>query len=215
MPNLSHLAHKLAQHMQDSLPGPRAQQAMAPQPRRNNPQAEARALRQAGVLLLLYLRQDRLHIPLIVRPEYDGPHSGQVALPGGRRERGDPDLWHTAMREAEEEIGMPSHAVAQIGQLTPLYIPNSHYMVTPFLAWQTQPHAFVPDPNEVRQILEIPVQQLQDPARIQRETWLIRGREVDVPYYAIQDFPVWGATAMILAEFLRLLATEPASQCLV
>ncbi len=195
--------------MQDSLPGPQAQQVMSPQPRRNNPQADDRALRQAGVLLLLYLQQARLHIPLIVRPDYDGPHSGQIALPGGRREHGDPDLWHTALRETEEEIGLPARSVAPIGQLTPLYIPNSHYMVTPFLAWQTQPHAFTPDPQEVRQILEIPVQQLQDPSRLRREIWHIRGREVDVPYYAIQNLPVWGATAMILAEFLTLLASTP------
>ncbi len=206
---LSSLVHRLVLQMQNSLPGPEAQQVMAPTPRRNNPQAEGRTLRHAGVLLLLYLQDNSLHIPLIVRSEYDGPHSGQVALPGGRQEEGDQDLWHTAIRETEEEIGVPSQSVELVGQLTSLYIPNSHYMVTPFLGWQIQPYPFAPDPNEVRQILEIPVKHLQDPSRIRRETWNIRGLEVDVPFYAIQEFSIWGATAMILAEFLSLLASTP------
>ncbi len=195
--------------MQKALPGPQAQQRMAPYPRHNNLQARNRPLRQAGVLLLLYLRDNELYVPLIVRSEYDGPHSGQVALPGGRQENRDPDLWHTAIRETEEEIGLSSQAVLPIGQLTSLYIPNSHYRVTPFLGWQTQSPTFAPDPDEVQQILEIPVRQLQDPACIRRETWQIRGLAVDVPFFVIPAYPIWGATAMILAEFLSLLADTP------
>ena len=193
-----------AQALQGPLPGPAAQQTMAPSVRRNDPQADARAVREAGVLLLLYVQRGVLHMPLIVRPAYDGPHGGQVAFPGGRREPGDPDLWRTALRETEEEIGVRSGAIRKMGALSPIFIPNSRYQVSPFVGCVEGVPVFRPDAAEVSQVLPVPVPALLDGTRRQRETWRIRGQEVDVPFFAFGKHKIWGATAMILAEFLCL-----------
>lgn len=190
--------------LQGPLPGPAAQQTMAPSVRRNDPQADARAIREAGVLLLLYVQRGVLHMPLIVRPDYDGPHGGQVAFPGGRREPGDPDLWRTALRETEEEIGVRSDAIRKMGALSPIFIPNSRYQVSPFVGCVEGVPVFRPDAAEVSQVLPVPVSALLDGTRRQRETWRIRGQAVDVPFFAFGKHKIWGATAMILAEFLCL-----------
>lgn len=209
MTDLPALAHRMARAMAQSLPGLAVQQTMAPSVRRNNPMADERTIRMAGVLLLLYVQQETLHLPLIVRPEYDGPHSGQVALPGGRQEPSDPDLWHTALREAEEEIGIARHRVRYIGRLTPIFIPNSRYRVQPCVGWMTGAGPFSPDAGEVYRILEIPVDMLLHAGCVAQETWQIRDQAIEVPFYRFQEYRIWGATAMILAEFLHIRSRMP------
>ena len=191
----------------ESLPGRPAQALMAPLPRPgwhpdDRPDEPAR---QSGVLVLLYSLQGRLHVPLILRPTYDGAHSGQVAFPGGGSEEGDGDLTETALREAHEELGIAPDDVEVLGTLTDLYIRPSNYEVYPTVGRLKAKPAFRPDPNEVAKLLEVPLAALLNPDHQRREAWQLADRSALVPFFAIQDQAIWGATAMILSELLAVM----------
>lgn len=187
--------------------GPAAQQRMAPVAR---PMARPKlpgAPRLGGVLILLYCADDELHVVLTRRPDYDGVHAGQVSCPGGRHEPPE-SLGETALRETFEEIGIPPADVALLGELTSLYVMPSDFEVHPFVGRYTgagRPR-FVPDTREVAAILEVPLRLLLDPAtRAEEEMELRGGLRLDVPFFRIGEHKVWGATAMILSEFVERL----------
>jgi len=186
------------------LPGLQAQITMAPRPRSIYPDGSAEP-RQAGVLLLLYPVEDVLHLLLTQRTSALYHHSGQVSLPGGGWEEGDRSLQHTALREAWEEVGADCDRLEMIGSLTPLYIPPSNNCVHPFVAHARGRPAFDPDPTEVAELLEVPLGHLVDPATRREEEWVRQGQPLHVPFYLLHGHKVWGATAMILAEFVALL----------
>lgn len=188
--------------------GPAAQRLMAPVARPIvRPETLGGGPRLGAVLILLYCADDELFVVLTRRPDYDGVHSGQVSCPGGRHEPPE-SLGDTALRETEEEIGVPPVAVEVMGQLTPLYIMPSDYEVHPFVGRYLGPGRprFVPHAREVADILEVPLRLLLDPAtRDEREMDLQIGLRLSVPYFRVGDHTVWGATAMILSEFLARL----------
>lgn len=197
----------LQRNLAASLPGRPAQALMAPLPRPgwhpdDRPDEPAR---QSGVLVLLYCLKGQLHVPLILRPTYDGAHSGQVAFPGGGIEKGDRNLTDTALREAHEELGIAPRDVQVLGALTELYIRPSNYEVYPTVGRLNAKPVFRPDPSEVAQLLEVPLAALLDPTNQRREQWQLADRSALVPYYAIQGQTIWGATAMILSELLALV----------
>ncbi len=163
--------------------------------------------RKSGVLVLLYCLEGRLHVPLILRPTYDGTHSGQVAFPGGGSEEGDGDLTETALREAHEELGIAPRDVEVLGTLTDLYIRPSNYEVYPTVGRLKGMPVFRPDPGEVAQLIEVPLATLLDPAHRRREAWQLADRSALVPFFAVQDQTIWGATAMILSELLAVVRT--------
>ncbi len=198
---------RLAAVLRHHLPGPDIRQAMAPSQRRNAPMADDREIRTAGVLMLLYQERNEWHMPLIVRPRYDGPHSGQIALPGGRSEPDDASLWHTATRESEEEVGIARKLVRRIGSLAPIFIPNSRYEVTPYIGWVSGVVEFRPEASEVAEVLHLPLDLLLDPQFTRRDVWNMQGRDVKVPYYQFGSHQIWGATAMMLSEFLHCWGT--------
>ena len=165
----------------------------------------AEPARQSAVLVLLYPRRDELHLPLIVRPTYDGAHSGQVAFPGGGFEEGDANLTATALRETEEELGIAPQDVQVLGELTQLYIRPSNYRVHPTVGRIAYGPAFQPNVREVAQLLEVPLNTLLDPAHLRRERWQLQDRSALVPFFAIQGQTIWGATAMILSELLAVV----------
>ena len=165
----------------------------------------AEPARQSAVLVLLYPRRDELHLPLIVRPTYDGAHSGQVAFPGGGFEEGDANLTATALRETEEELGIAPQDVQVLGELTQLYIWPSNYQVHPTVGRIAYRPAFQPNVREVAQLLEVPLNTLLDPAHLRRERWQLQDRSALVPFFAIQGQTIWGATAMILSELLAVV----------
>ncbi len=189
------------------LPGRDAQYRMAPSPRRGDDVYDDTSptnARRSGVLVLFYPSFDQLHIPLILRPTYDGVHSGQVGFPGGGYETGDPDLSATALREAYEEVGIQPAQVTVIGQLSPLYVFASNNLVHPTVAWTAKRPIFQLDPHEVDKLIEAPVLDLLNPANQRREEWQLWGRTAQVPFFRIQDQTIWGATAMMLSELLAL-----------
>ncbi len=187
-----------------------AQLLMAPALRpKERPAGLATTPRLGGVLMLLYCAADELHLVLTLRPTYDGVHSGQVSCPGGRHEPPE-SLEMTALRETEEEIGVPPARIAILGRLTTLYILPSDYEVHPFVGFHDGgPPTFAPDPREVAAIIETPLARLLDPAARGEEEWELRGLRMMVPYFLVDGHKVWGATAMMLSELVeRLRATR-------
>lgn len=165
------------------------------------------APRLGGVLALLYCAEDELHLVFTKRPDYDGVHSGQVSFPGGRHEPPE-TLAATALRETGEEIGIPAAEVEILGSLTPLFVVPSNFEVHPFVGrfmGAGRPR-FVPDVREVAAILEVPLRLLLDPAtRVEESMELRGGLRMRVPCFRVGEHVIWGATAMMLSEFLERL----------
>jgi 8-oxo-dGTP pyrophosphatase MutT (NUDIX family) len=188
------------------LPGLAAQLKLAPEYRIESLRADPpAAARQAGVLLLLYQHGGVWHFPLMKRTDDGLVHSGQISLPGGSQEPGE-SLQATALREACEEIGAACAEIDVLGQLSPIYIPPSNFLVTPTVGYASERPDFRCDSREVAELIEAPLSALFDRDVVKREPWNLRGVTVDVPFYQIGPHKVWGATAMILSEFSLLLA---------
>ncbi len=186
-----------------------AQQLMVPLPRINKrvrPSHMAGQAREGCVLLLLYCHQGELHLVLTRRRDDLNSHAGQISFPGGRREPGEA-YRDAALRETHEEVGISPTAVVVLGQLGDLYIPPSDYEVRPFVGWylaQDRP-VFYPAEHEVAQILEVPVSALLDDSvrKVSTREW--NGMSFPVPYFDVEGHMVWGATAIMLSEFLERL----------
>ncbi len=162
---------------------------------------------KSSVLILLYpgSTDDSIRLVLMLRPTYDGIHSGQISLPGGKYESSDTDLCGTALREAHEEIGIDTHKVNIIGKLSELYIPPSNYLVQPFIGFSEYTPTFNPDRKEVEKIIEISLSDLLNDTNIKRKHILLRnGANIFAPCYIIDGYTIWGATAMILSEFREI-----------
>ena len=187
-------------------PGLPVQLTMAPRygpDRTLTSEAEASCLK-AGVMLLIYLKNEEPCIVLTRRTSMVLRHKDQIGFPGGQFE-GSEDAVGAALRETSEEIGVPPGRIEIAGTLTPLYIPPSNFCIYPVVGTAQGDLAFTPERSEVAEILEVPLARLTDPASARTEPWELAGRAVDVPYYAFGKDKIWGATAMVLAEFLALL----------
>jgi 8-oxo-dGTP pyrophosphatase MutT (NUDIX family) len=161
--------------------------------------------REAGVLALLFPLDADPSIVLTVRRDHLPDHAGQISFPGGQRENGEA-LRETALREAQEEVNLDPMRVDVLGALTPLYIPPSNFCVHPFVGAAFEPPGLRPTDEEVGTILRVPLSDLLAPSALQREIWTLHGQSVEVPFFNVQGHKVWGATAMMLAEFLALCA---------
>lgn len=163
--------------------------------------------RESAVLVLLHPAADMLRTTLIVRPQYDGVHSGQVAFPGGRWEVGDVDLRATALREAEEEIGVQGASVEVIGTLSTVYIPPSRSLVSPYVGLLPASPVYTPDVREVAEVFEASISDLLDPTSLSRTQRYVQivGVDASVPCFKLHGREVWGATAMMLWELRELL----------
>ena len=206
----SSFLYQIRKDLQCALPGRASQYRMAPRPRPgaeydDTPKTDAR---KGAVLILFYPHQDQIYIPMILRPTYSGVHSGQVGLPGGGREAIDDDLTATALREAHEEVGVAPDKVTILGRLSRLFVSPSNYLVQPTVAWTDFRPEFQIDPYEVAMLIEAPVEALLDPGNLHEEEWPLRDRHATVPFYAVEDQVIWGATAMMLSELLSLPALQ-------
>ena len=206
--NLEYLTEKIQFRLKAGLPGEEAQKKMMAMPA-NLKRFDLRAregARSSSVLILMYPGDGEVYIPLIVRNDYKGAHSGQVGLPGGKKEEEDDDLEATALRETEEELGIAREEVRILGKLTELYIPVSNFKVHPFLGMMSSKPLFKPDPYEVNRLIETPLRNLLNPElRKMKKIKVNKVFNLDAPYFDLENQTVWGATAMILGEFMHIL----------
>jgi 8-oxo-dGTP pyrophosphatase MutT (NUDIX family) len=190
------------------LPGHEAQQLMAPRPRPGwRPVGWPDSARRAAALLLVFPAPGPVLV-LTVRSRALLQHAGQVSLPGGAVEPGEA-LDAAAFREAHEEIGLDPAGARVAGLLTPLHIPVSGFALHPVVAISDTRRSLHPADGEVERILEVPIAELADPARIGRAASVRDGVEYDVPSFDVAGERVWGATAMVLSEFLCVLGVPP------
>lgn len=200
------LVESLRRRLWETLPGREAQLRMAPQPRTWPPPGTS--LKPAAALVLLYPRQHQWWVPLTVRGAAMRHHGGQVSLPGGRVDHPDESVEQAALREAQEEIGVVASEVDVLGRLTPLPIAVSGHLLCPVVGVIRQRPSFTIAPAEVERLIEVPVSRLTAPDVVaweQRVRWQLPQETMNVPYFAIDGARVWGATAMILAEFIAVL----------
>ena len=157
--------------------------------------------KQAAVLILLYPEvDDRLNIVLTLRSKDLRGHGGQVSFPGGKQDPNDQSFIGTALRETCEEIGICGTQIIVMGELSPFYIPPTHYDVYPTVARYEAIPKFTPNPEEVAEVFSFAVEDMLHPKFKQVERRIIRGYSVKVPYYDIKGHKVWGATAIMLSE---------------
>lgn len=196
----------LKTRLQQQLPGFNAQNKMARMLKRPAAENAPDSARKSAVLILLYPQGEELRLVLIARSIDGGAHGGQIAFPGGKKEVTDVDLQHTALREANEEIGLNPNEVHILGSLTQLYIPVSNFIVTPYLAYLQEPQDFVKDEREVADILDVSLHQLFDSKQETQVTIShpYRGKIEISAYVLSETIIVWGATAMILSELEAL-----------
>ena len=146
-----------------SLPGKQAHLRTMPKERKKqleNLSKEHPNAKYAAVLIYCYPKNGIMHMSLIKRTTYKGPHSGQISLPGGKPEAVDKSLWHTALRECKEELGVSLLGSKPLLNLSPIYIPPSNFLVSPFIVVDPSSPVFAPDPREVAQHIEIPLSEL-------------------------------------------------------
>ncbi len=203
------LTSRLERNLLGPLPGLAAQLRMVPEPRpgdKTYDEVEGSSLK-AGILLLVLALDGVPCLLLTRRTDRVLHHPGQISLPGGEQHPGESSE-ETAIRETEEELGIDLGGCRILGALTPLYIPPSNYCVYPFVALSERSHLFRPHPAEVAEVIEAPLAELLDPRNRRVEIWPLHGKPVRVPFFEVRGNKVWGATAMILAEFLAVLESD-------
>ncbi|WP_452229485.1 MULTISPECIES: NUDIX hydrolase [unclassified Lacinutrix] len=170
-------------------------------------QGKIKNAKQSAVLALFYPDEaQETKFVLILRKTYKGVHSAQVGFPGGKVEVADTSLKHTALRETEEEIGVPMHSIETLKALTQVYIPPSNFYVQPFIGYSNSTPHFIKQESEVEAIIEVSLAHFLDEQRVITKTVSTSYNvDVAVPAFSLNNHVVWGATAMMLSEIKDLL----------
>ncbi len=169
--------------------------------------AAMKTAKRAGVMALFYPNHNHeTHLILILRKTYKGVHSAQVGFPGGKFESSDPSLEYTALRETEEEIGVPVQDISVIKAMSPLYIPPSNFTVAPFIGITQATPKFVKQDSEVEALIEVKLSDfLNENSTTEVSVMTSMKKELNVPAFKLNGYTVWGATAMMLSEVKDLL----------
>lgn len=204
------LIQKLEVRLAQQLPAALAHEAMRARDGNGRPPEFKHSVppKPGSVLLLLYPGvDDAINFPLIKRPDYTGTHSGQVSFPGGKAEAGETKI-QTALREAQEEVGVNPADVNVLGLLSDFFVVPSNFMVTPVVGYVNARPMFVPDKFEVVRILEGDIRSLLPSEAVHvSEIVVARTYKLQAPHFIIDNEMVWGATAMMLNEF-RMIVSE-------
>lgn len=192
------------------LPGERAHHKLAPALRLEELEkidVESRNPNQAGVMAVFYPNiSAKTNMVLILRKTYQGVHSNQIGFPGGRVEEEDENLEHTALRETEEEVGIPRSEVQVVRKLTRLYIPPSNFWVQPFVGLLEKTPNLIPQESEVEKILEVDLDDFLNEQNLINQTLSTTyAQNIEVPAFMLNGHVVWGATAMMLSELKEML----------
>jgi 8-oxo-dGTP pyrophosphatase MutT (NUDIX family) len=192
-------AENIKKALSRTLPGSTSHRKMLPVNRElvANSDEQTR-LKHSSVLLLLFIENDELNVCLIKRPAHMKHHAGQIALPGGRIEKGETAL-ETALRETWEEIGISSEQIEILGTLSELYVQVSRFQIHPFVGWLSKKPVFNICKNEVEKAIIFPLKNFIN-AIEEVEFKTITGT-LKVPCIQFEGEIIWGATAMILSEF--------------
>lgn len=203
--NFDKLENTLKSKLKKDLPGFKAQNKMLATGREKLSNLFKKGVvKKSAVLILLYKKNEEIYIVFIKRAEDGGSHSGQIAFPGGKIEDKDKSTEEAALRETEEEIGISKKNIHVLGKLTPLFIPVSNYDVQPIVGFlQTVPN-FIRNKDEVAEIYSVNLNEIIN-AKIVNKTFKVRGTEIFAPFYIIGNIEIWGATAMMLSEFIEIL----------
>lgn len=200
----------LQQKLRQPLPGREAQFKMAHITRRMYVSAPPES-RKAGVLASFFWKNEDWHLVFIERNQNDKDHhGGQIGFPGGKFEPDDETLLNTALREAEEEVGIVREDVKVLGHLTNLYIPVSNFEVHPFVGFLEYQPVYRLQEEEVSSVLEVPFSHFRNSAE-KRTTNVRIGKHLtlnNVPYFDVQGKILWGATAMILSELMEIIGHD-------
>ena len=202
---LSKLSQKLQIRLINNLPGKDEQWRMRVTSDKsyNFDNTEEDAI-QSAVLILLYEENGVICFTLTERTQTVEHHRGQISLPGGARET-DEKLSSTAIRETQEEIGIYAYDVDLIGALSPLFVPVTGFIINPFVGIINANFNPQPAPEEVETVFSVPVNELLNDDNELQEMRNLRGYDVDIPYFLLSGYKVWGATAMILSELKTVL----------
>lgn len=198
------LPARLAERLRQPLPGLARCAEFAPElcyGRHEGPPAHN--AKHAAVLILLYQCGFDWRLPLILRPITMPSHAGQVSLPGGEIEEGE-SIEEAAIRECQEELGVSGKQTQLLGRLTATYVFASNFVVTPCVAWTRERPAFVPNPDEVANLLEPRLVDLRNTEHRGSHIIERRGMTFRAPYIVYDNHRIWGATSMILAELLAV-----------
>lgn len=196
---------KLRTELQKPLPGKNTQLGMAAGNRVfYNEIINNETPKKGSVLIILYPKNSEWNTIFIKRTNDKGPHSGQMAFPGGMIEPEDHSLYETALREAKEEVGINPMEVDYIGELTPLHIPVSNIIVHPFIGMVKDKPNLVLSPDEVEDILECPLSVFLDPKILSEFSFEFKGNKYKAPSFVVKEYTIWGATAMMWNEFLTV-----------
>lgn len=198
--------HYLKDRLREELPGQPAQLKMAPEPIDGGPRRELNPppdVRRSSVLILLFPNdENELELLLTLRSS-DIDHGGQISLPGGRSEEGE-TVVETALRETREEVGISPESIEIMGTLSDLYVSHSNNLVTPVAGYREEAPHLTLDKREVEEAFSVEVQSLASKKNLTVENWNLRRYTYKVPYWNVHRVPLWGATAMILSEFLEI-----------
>lgn len=166
------------------------------------PNKQLQQAKKAGVLALFYPNADKqMQVVFILRKTYKGVHSAQVSFPGGKPEPEDKNLEDTAVRETFEEVGVPLDDITVIKKLSQVYIPPSNFCVQPYIGFVAQQPIFIKQEKEVEQIIEVKLLDIiNDDNIILKNIKTSYSVDIEAPAFKLNDFTIWGATAMILSE---------------
>lgn len=203
IPDIEILASRIKERLKAPLPGISSQIKLKPELRKFS--KETSNEKKAAVLTLLFPIKNRIHIAFIKRANYDGPHSGQISFPGGMHEKTDKDYMHTSLRETEEEIGVVQNEIKIIGKLSSLFIPISNTRVFPVVGYMNFTPEFKIDNKEVQRMILVPLSLLYKKTNVFWESRVFENIKYRIPYFNYKSDKIWGATAMILSEFLTII----------
>ena len=163
--------------------------------------------KKSAVMILLFEENKQLNVIFIRRSFYVGLHAGQIAFPGGRFEESDGHVEQTALREIEEEIGIPGNEIEILGRLTDIYVPPSNFLISIFVGFLSGKPHYNPDNREVAEIIEIPLADFFDENIIDEKDFLIPSttHTIRAPYYKVGNIQLWGASAMVMTELIDVL----------
>lgn len=207
--NFEFFSKNIPKILKEDLPSISAQTKMAPNDRvaiLNDRNYQDNNPKKAAIMMLFYPKNTVTHLVLIVKNSYPGVHSSQIAFPGGKVENFDVNLEETALRETHEEIGIPPNKIKVIRPFTEIYIPPSNFLVYPFLAYSNHELDFTLQKEEVAAIIELPITKFMDDSIIVSKLMNTSySKNIEVPCFKVDDYYIWGATAMMMSELKEML----------